>query len=141
MEDNEQGARIIVTQEKTVSDAGSFLHPATGALILGLDWLLFSGEMASGGLALPVAAIAGFTAAALGTCLVQRFWAKEGWGRSLLKGLLGGVVVGIPVPIGGTLVGGAVLASSGLDRLRERAAKALAEKAAERGNPHRLEDK
>lgn len=130
-----------MTQEKTDVGAGSFLHPATGALILGLDWLLFSGTVATGGAALMLAVVLGLTLGGIGTCCIQRFWAKERWSRALLKGMLGGMVVGLPFPIGGTLVGGAVLASSGLDQLRDRAAKALAEKTTERGAPSRLEKK
>ena len=44
-----------MTQEIETPGAGSFLHPAAGGLILGLDWLLFSSEAATGGLALPLA--------------------------------------------------------------------------------------
>jgi hypothetical protein len=53
--------------------------------------------------------------------------------------MLGGVVVGLPFPICGTLVGGAVLASSGLDQIRDRAARALAQKAGEHGAPRNIE--
>ena len=127
-----------MTQDNTAVEPGSFLHPAAGALILGLDWLLFTGTTATGGLALPLAVVLGFTVGSFGTCCIQRFWAKERWGRALLKGLLGGIVVGLPFPIGGTLVGGAVLASSGLDQLRDRAARALAEKAADRKTPRKI---
>lgn len=130
-----------MTQEIETPGAGSFLHPAAGGLILGLDWLLFSSEMATGGLALPLAAVLGFVVAGLGTSFIQRFWAKEGWGRALLKGILAGIVVGVPVPIGGTLVGGAVLASSGLDQLRHRAARALAEQARAQAAPRQFGDK
>lgn len=125
--------------EQDTPRAGSFLHPAAGGLILGLDWLLFSGTLATGGAGLVLAMVLGFTLGGLGTCGVQRFWAGESWGRSMLKGLLGGVVVGLPFPVGGTLVGGAVLASSGLDQLRDRAARALAEKAAAHDPPRKLE--
>lgn len=115
--------------DKAETGGESFLHPVTGALILGLDWLLFSGTMATGTVALPIAVVLGLSLGTLGTCCIQRFWAKERWSRAVLKGLLGGIVVGLPFPIGGTLVGGAVLASSGLDQIRDRAARALAEKA------------
>lgn len=130
-----------MNEQKEVTGAGSFLHPATGALILGLDWLLFSGTLATGGAALMLAVVLGLTLGGIGTCCIQRFWAKERWSRALLKGVLGGMVVGLPFPIGGTLVGGAVLASSGLDQLRDRAAKALAEKALDREGPRKLEEK
>jgi hypothetical protein len=38
---------------------------------------------------------------------------------SLLKGIVGGIAVGLPLPIAGTGIGGLVLALSGLNRLRE----------------------
>ena len=130
-----------MNEEKEVTGAGSFLHPATGALILGLDWLLFSGTLATGGAGLMLAVVLGLSLGGIGTCCIQRFWAKERWSRAVLKGVLGGMVVGLPFPIGGTIVGGAVLASSGLDQLRDRAAKALADKAAERDAPRKLKEK
>ena len=110
------------------SDAStSFLHPATGGLILGADWLLFGGTAATGGLAMPLTVTLGFLVGAIGTTASQHFLAKEGWGKAMGKGFLAGLAVGAPFPIGGTVVGGTVLASSGLDQLRQRAAKALAD--------------
>jgi len=108
--------------------APTFLHPASGGLILGLDWLLFSGTAASGGLAMPLSVTLGFLFGTMGTAACQRFIAKERWRKALGKGLLAGVVVGVPFPIGGTVLGGAVLASSGLHHYRERAARALLER-------------
>ena len=106
----------------------SFLHPASGALILGADWLLFSGTVSTGGLAMPLTVTLGFLVGAIGTTACQRFAGKDGWMKSMGKGFLAGLAVGAPFPIGGTIVGGTVLASSGLSQLRERAAKALLEK-------------
>lgn len=108
--------------------APTLLHLLSGALILGTDWLLFSGTAASGGVALPWTMALGFVIGLVGVTLLQRFKAGDGWGKSLGKGLLSGVVVGLPFPIGGTILGGAVLAMSGLDQVRQRAARALREK-------------
>jgi len=108
-------------------ESSSFLHPASGALILGADWLLFSGTAASGGLGMALTVPLGFLIGSIGTTASQRLVAKDSWGKSLGKGLLAGLAVGAPFPIGGTIVGGTVLASSGLHQLRERAAKALLE--------------
>lgn len=105
----------------------SFLHPAAGALILGLDWLLFGGTAATGGAGLALSVVLGFLIGGLGTGLIQRIVAKDGVGAALMKGLVAGIVVGLPFPIGGTIVGGAVLASSGLDQLKRRSARALLE--------------
>lgn len=97
-----------------------FLHPASGALILGLDWLLFSGTALSLGLSAFPLAVLGFVLGGVGTGLVQAQYSPDGNAKSLLKGLLGGLAVGIPMPIAGTAIGGAILALSGLDRLWSR---------------------
>jgi hypothetical protein len=97
------------------------LHPASGLLILGLDWLLFSGSMVTLGLSTLASAGLGFGVASLGTGLIQRRYGGDGLGGTLLKGLLAGTAVGLPLPIAGTAVGGGILALSGLDRLGRRA--------------------
>lgn len=93
-----------------------FLHPSSGLLILGLDWLLFSGNLLSLGLSSPALVLSGFVLGTLGTSLLQSRYGADGRWKSLSKGLLGGIAVGIPLPIVGTAVGGAILALSGLDR-------------------------
>lgn len=96
--------------------SSTFLHPASGALILGLDWLLFSGSIATLGLSTPSSVVGGFVVGGLGTGWLQYTYANEGIGTSIAKGVLGGLTVGIPLPVAGTAVGGAVLALSGLRR-------------------------
>jgi hypothetical protein len=118
-----------MSEEKTIKGIPSFLHPLTGLLILVADWFFFSGAMASGLLA--HAALFGFIVGFGGATYIQRFISGESWNRALLKGLISGALVGFPVPIGGTIIGGLILAFSGLDQLRQQAARALAEKTAE----------
>lgn len=91
-----------------------FVLPAAGLWILVLDWLLFSSNIVSAWLATPVVIVVGFTLGSVGTFLVQRRKANDGPWSALMKALLAGVVVGVPWPIGGTLIGGWVLLSSGL---------------------------
>jgi hypothetical protein len=93
-----------------------FLHPSSGLLILGLDWLLFSGNALSLGLSSPALVLSGLVLGTLGTSLLQSRYGGDGRWKSLGKGLLGGIAVGIPLPIVGTAVGGAILALSGLNR-------------------------
>lgn len=93
-----------------------FLHPASGVLILGLDWLLFSGNVLTLGLSTFVLGTLGFLVATTGTGWIQARYSGDSRGKSLMKGLLGGVAVGVPFPIVGTAVGGAILALSGLRR-------------------------
>ncbi|MBB4090107.1 phosphoribosylaminoimidazole carboxylase [Salinibacter ruber] len=91
------------------------LHPASGALILGLDWLLFSENAVTLGLSTPFVAIIGLVVAGLGIGIVQRRYGGDGMGVAVLKGLLAGITVGIPLPVAGTAVGGGILALSGLN--------------------------
>lgn len=104
------------------SPSPTVLHPASGVLILGLDWLFFAENAITLGLSTPLLALIGFGVAGLGTGLIQRIYHGDGFGKALLKGLLGGVAVGIPLPIAGTAVGGGILALSGLNKLWGRSA-------------------
>ena len=96
-----------------------FMLPATGALILVLDWLLFSSNILSAWLATPVVVIIGFILGSAGAYTIQRRAANDAPWAAALKAVLAGIVVGIPWPIGGTLVGGWVLLSSGLGDARK----------------------
>jgi len=96
-----------------------FMLPATGAWILALDWLLFSSNILSVWLATPVVIIVGFVLGSAGAYLLQRRAAKDAPWSAVLKAVAAGIVIGIPWPIGGTLVGGWVLLSSGLGDVRK----------------------
>ena len=96
-----------------------FILPATGLWILVLDWLLFSSSVLSAWLATPVVMVLGFVLGSVGTFLAQRKAANDASWSAALKALLAGVVVGLPWPIGGTLVGGWVLLTSGLADARK----------------------
>ncbi len=98
-------------------DASTFLHPASGALILGLDWLLFSGNIATLGLSTVASVGTGFLLGGVGTGWIQYRYGGDHFGTSLTKGILGGLTVGLPLPVAGTAVGGGVLALSGLNQL------------------------
>lgn len=104
----------------TEPSAEQWLLPATGAWILGLDWFLFTQETISLGLAVPATAVLGFLGGAIGTFLFQGRFAGDRGPRLWFKSLLAGIVVGIPVPLAGTFVGGWILLNSGLASLRDR---------------------
>ena len=48
------------------------------------------------------------------TTMVQRFLAKDEWGPAIAKGLVMGVVAGVPYSVTGTAAGGLFLAWAGL---------------------------
>jgi hypothetical protein len=48
------------------------------------------------------------------TMLVQRYLAKDGWGASIAKGLVMGIIAGVPFQVTGTAVGIPLLAWAGL---------------------------
>lgn len=100
-----------------------FMLPATGLLMLGLDWFLFSGEAATAGLATPATAVLGFLAASVGAFVLQRRFGRDTRPTAIAKALLAGAFVGIPFPMAGTLVGGWVLVSSGLAGIKNRLVK------------------
>jgi hypothetical protein len=95
-----------------------FMLPATGLLIMGLDWLLFSEEAASFGVLIPFTSLVGFVAGGIGTYLLQTRHGLDSKPAAALKGLLAGILVGLPFPLAGTIAGGAILAGSGLAGLR-----------------------
>jgi hypothetical protein len=96
-----------------------FILPATGVWIFVLDWLLFSSNALSAWLATPAVMILGFVLGSGGAFLAQRRAAKDAVWSAALKALLAGIVVGLPWPIGGTLVGGWVILTSGLADARK----------------------
>jgi hypothetical protein len=97
-----------------------WLLPLTGLWIIGLDWLLFSEEIVTFELATPVIALVGFLLGAAGTYRFQRRFAGDTRGWASLKAIFAGIVVGLPLPLAGTVVGGWILVNSGLHGLKNR---------------------
>lgn len=54
------------------------------------------------------------TVGAVTTLFVQRYLAKDGWGASIAKGLVMGIIAGVPFQVTGTAVGIPLLAWAGL---------------------------
>ena len=100
-----------------------FMLPATGLLIMGLDWLLFSNEAASLGLLIPFTSLTGFLAGSIGTYYVQMRYGLDKKPAAALKGLIAGFLVGVPFPLAGTFAGAWILARSGLTGLKWRLLK------------------
>lgn len=95
----------------------SFFHPLSGVIILGFDWLVFGLDWASGFLMVALLAVATFGVVFAGVSWVQRRLAGDDYKTAALKALIGALAAGIPLPITGTVVGGAIIALSGLSEL------------------------
>lgn len=108
------------TKQVVSSSRPTFLHPYSGLAILGLDWLLFSSGFITLGASTVVMPVVGFVAGTVVVTVCQRFARRDSWLVSLAKGIPAGIVVGIPFPIAGTVVGGTILAISGLSSLKRR---------------------
>jgi hypothetical protein len=99
---------------------GNLMLPATGLLILGLDWLLFPEEAVTLGMSTPLTALVGFLAGSIGAYNLQTRYAGDAGWKAWLKALVAGLVVGFPFPMAGTMVGAWILASSGLAGWKNR---------------------
>jgi hypothetical protein len=97
-----------------------FMLPATGLMIMGFDWLLFSKEAATLGLAIPLTSVVGFLAGSLGAYHLQRKYGLDTKPAALMKSLLAGFLVGIPFPLAGTLAGAWIMTTSGIIGLKDR---------------------
>jgi hypothetical protein len=109
-----------VEETETKSTAKTPLHPLAGAFILGIDWLLFSGNVLTGGLATPIVVIAGFVLGYATTYHIQRNIDQDSAKKSKVKAIAAGLAVGFPMPIFGTALGGAILGWSGLTLFKNR---------------------
>jgi hypothetical protein len=92
----------------------TFYHPASGVVILALDWFAFGSDLVSDFLALPVVCVLAFLATFPVLYVIQRKWSLDTKPSALGKAFLGAFLVGLPFPITGTLLGAAVLALAGL---------------------------
>jgi hypothetical protein len=92
----------------------TFYHPASGVVILGLDWLAFGSDLLSGFVALPVMCVVSFLISFALVYAIQIKWSKDAVGPALGKAFLGAFLVGLPFPITGTMLGAAILALAGL---------------------------
>ena len=104
----------------------TFYHPASGVVILGLDWLVFGTDLMTGFLALPLLCILSFIVTFPVLYAIQTKWAKDTVGPALGKAFLGAFLVALPFPITGTMLGAAILALAGLPHHPVDAVKKLA---------------
>jgi hypothetical protein len=95
----------------------TFFHPASGAVILAVDWAAFGLELVTGPLALLVMSLLAGVATFYAVLAIQRRFHKDTTQAAVLKAIIAAVAAGVPFPITGTIVGAAIIALSGLPTL------------------------
>ncbi len=92
------------------------VHPLAAALLIFVDnlWMLADWNAVTWFLTIPLS----FLSVAFPTFFLQRFLHRDGWGKSLGKGLLLGVLAGVPTSLMGTPVGLALLTWAGILRAK-----------------------
>jgi hypothetical protein len=92
----------------------SFFHPLSGLAILGIDWAFFGLEWELGPVTVALASVAAAASCyAIVSRVQQRFGGDEPK-QARVKAILGAAAAGVPFAIGGTVLGGLILALSGL---------------------------
>jgi hypothetical protein len=124
--DSANTVRSTSTASDTWGSGLTFFHPASGAIILAIDFLGFGTELLSGLLDTPVVCVLSFFLALIPIFYVQMALRTEKWTVALGKAILGATLAGMPVFIGGTMLGVAVIAMSGLPESKVAAARSLA---------------
>lgn len=97
-----------------MSERRTFYHPASGAAILGFDWLFFGLGWELGPISMVLACAAAFGATYFVVERVQRRWHGDEPKIARAKALFGAAAAGAPFAITGTVVGGLILVLSGL---------------------------
>jgi len=95
------------------------IHPLAALLTIVLDNFFGVFEIIDPLLLLLSSLIIGVVGA-VATTLVQRYLAKDEWGPSVAKGLVMGVIAGVPFQVAGTAVGVPLLAWAGLHQWVKR---------------------
>ena len=93
-----------------LSPAPPPLHILSALATIALDWIWFAIELPA---TISLAFLPSLIPLTLGlgllncvaVCLVQHFLANEAWGKAIAKGLVMGIVAGVPYPVFGTVIG------------------------------------
>ena len=85
------------------------LHPYSAGLLILMDNVFWGVNALSLGLSTPIISVSAFLITGTITLLIQKYLAKESMGKSFTKGVITGVLAGIPTSLAGTALGAAVL--------------------------------
>lgn len=98
--------------EGPLSRRPAFFEPASGAAILGVDWLCFGLEWQLGPVSMAAMSVAAFLAAFVAVRHIQ-LKAGDAPRLAMAKAVFGALAAGVPFPIAGTAAGALILALSG----------------------------
>jgi len=101
---------IISIEERRPYPPPPPLHILSALATIALDWIWFAIELPA---TISLAFLPSLIPLTLGlgllnmaaVTLVQHFLADEAWGKALAKGLVMGIVAGVPYPVFGTVIG------------------------------------
>lgn len=91
-----------------------FFHPASGAAILGVDWLCFGLEWPLGPASMAAMSLAAFAFTYATVERLQRERHGDEPRVARAKAVFAGLAAGVPFPVTGTLLGALILLLSGL---------------------------
>lgn len=100
-----------------MSERRTFFHPASGLAILAIDWLFFGLEWELGPASMALSCLASFALCYAVVSRVQTRWHGDEPKVARAKAVFGALAAGAPFPVGGTILGGLILALSGLKSL------------------------
>lgn len=89
------------------------IHPLAAFATIALDGVFFFFFIEAIN---PLAALGIGTLGFVTTTMVQRFLDHDNWGAAIAKGMVLGIVAGVPYPVAGTAVGLPLLAWAGVNR-------------------------
>ncbi|MFO0564315.1 MAG: hypothetical protein U0263_01560 [Polyangiaceae bacterium] len=98
------------------------VHPLSAILTIAIDcvWTIPELPMTATVVGLIVTSLASLVVAGFVVMLVQKFVDEDSWGAALTKGLVMGVLAGVPYPVAGTLAGVGLLAWAGTKALAKK---------------------
>ena len=102
--------------EPSLEPRRPFFQRASGAAILAVDWLCFGLEWELGPVSMAVMSVTAFVVTYAIVWKVQTRLGGDDANRAHGKAFLGALAAAVPFPVTGTLVGGAIVALSGLKR-------------------------
>lgn len=104
------------------------VHYLSALVTIILDWLWGVPELTAEASVVGLVSVPLFMLATGGTCfiavtMIQHFVAGDGWGKSIAKGLVMGIIAGIPIMVAGTAVGGILVGWAGVGGLTKMLAR------------------